>query len=77
MVLILLSLIVAAIAVAISIFRHHIAFGSLIRPEIARGDFSIARERTEQSRVASPLKQFLVVVLPDGKVVTPRVADRL
>jgi hypothetical protein len=76
MVLFLLSVILAAIAAAIAIFRHHISVGSLIRSEIARGDSSIAQKRAERSRVASPMKQFLVVVLPDGKVVTPRIAER-
>jgi hypothetical protein len=77
MVFLLLSVILAAIAAAISIFRHRISFGSLIRSEIARGDSSIARERVEQSRIAGPSKQFLVVVLPDGRVVNPRVTDQL
>jgi hypothetical protein len=77
MIFLLLSVIVATIAVAISIFRHNLSGGSLIRSEIARGDFSIARERAAQSTVAGPLKQFLVVVLPDGKIVTPNVADRV
>ena len=37
----------------------------------------MTQERVEQSSVAGPMKQFLVVVLPDGTIVTPRVADRL
>jgi hypothetical protein len=77
MVLFLLSVILAAIAAAISIFRHHISVGSLIRSEIARGDSSIAQKRAERSRVARPMKRFLVVVLPDGKVVNPSAADQL
>jgi hypothetical protein len=77
MILFLLSITVAAIVVVISMMPHRISFGSLIRSGIAKEDFSIARERVEQSRVAGPLKQFLVVVLPDGRVVNPRVADQL
>ena len=75
MVLILLSIIVAAIAVAISM-RHHISFGSLPGSEIAREDIAMPKEHTEQSRITGPMRQFLVVVLPDGKVVNPMVADR-
>ena len=72
MVSILISAIFAAIVVAI---RYHITFGSLARPGIAREDIAIARERAELPGSASPMKQFLVVVLPDGKVVHPRIAD--
>jgi hypothetical protein len=67
MVLILLSIIVAAIAVAISMI--HSSFGSLAGSGVAREDIAVARE---QSRTTSPVKQFLVVVLPDGQVVNPR-----
>jgi hypothetical protein len=74
MILILLSLIVAVIVVAISVFRHHIVVGCLNRSEIGRGDFSIAQERAKQSSVAGP---FLVIVLPDGKIITPRAAEQL
>jgi hypothetical protein len=74
MVLFLTSVIVAAIVVAISMIRHLIAFGSSTRAEIAREN---AKELAEQSRVTGPMKQFLVVVLPDGRVVNPRVADPL
>jgi hypothetical protein len=79
MVLFVLSVIVAAIVaiVAIPRIRHHIPFGGFTRFGIARGDFSIARDRSEKSRIAGPMKQFLVVVLPDGKIITPRVADQL
>ena len=72
MVLILLSIIVAAIAVAISIF--HFSFGSLTGSGI--GKQSIVREGSDQPAMAGPKKQFLVVVLPDGKVVNPMAADR-
>jgi hypothetical protein len=77
MVLFVLSVIVAAIVVAISQIRRYISFGSLTRSEIARGDFSIAKGRSEKLRVAGTVKQFLVVVLPDGRVVNPRVAELL
>jgi hypothetical protein len=72
MVLILFSIILAAIAVAISVTRRHISFGSFTRSEIVRGNFPAARERSEQSPVAGPMNQFLIVVLPDGTIVTPR-----
>ena len=74
MVLILLSIIVAAIAVATSVIRYGISFAGFTRSGIARKDIVMASERTERSR---PMKQFLVVVLPDGKIVTQRIADRL
>ena len=74
MVLILLSVIFAAIIAAISMIRHRIVFGSSTRAEIAREN---AKELAEQSRVTGPIKQFLVVVLPDGKVVNPRLAEQL
>jgi hypothetical protein len=64
-VFILLSVTLAGIVVAIPRVRHRIWFG---------GDLFSARERTEQSRFAGPVKPFLVVVLPDGTIVTPRVA---
>jgi hypothetical protein len=70
MVLILLS----AVFAAISMIRHHIAFGSSTRVEIAREN---AKELAEQSRLTGPIKRFLVVVLPDGKVVNPRLAEQL
>ena len=69
MVLILLPIIVAAIAVTISM--------ALAGSGIAREDIAIGKERSEQPTITSPTKQFLVVVLPDGKVVNPLVADRL
>jgi hypothetical protein len=78
MILLLLSVIITAIAVAISIFRHHISVGSLIRSETGRGDFYITQKRADQPRfVAGPMNQLLVVVLPDGKIVTAMVADRM
>jgi hypothetical protein len=74
MVLFLLSVVVAAIGVAISMMRYRISFGSLIRSGIAKEDFSLTGESAEQSATPSALKPFLVVVLPDGTIVTPRVA---
>jgi CBS domain containing-hemolysin-like protein len=68
MVLILLSIIFAAIAIAISQVRHRIWF---------EGDLSSTGERSEQSRVTSPVKPFLVVVLPDGTIVTSTVAGQV
>jgi hypothetical protein len=77
MVLLLLSVILTAIAVAISIFRHHISVGSLNRSGIAKEDSSVAQKRAGQSRIAGPMKKFSVVVLPDGTIVTPRVAGQV
>jgi hypothetical protein len=77
MVLILLSLIVAVIVVAIPRVRHRIAFGTITGSGVAKEDFFIARERAEQPGDTNPSKQFLIVVLPDGTIVTPRIADRL
>lgn len=73
MVLILFSVVLAATAVAISII--HSSFGSLSDSGIAKE--SIVREDAEQKAIAGQARQFLVVVLPDGKVVTPRVAERV
>jgi hypothetical protein len=72
MAFILFSIILAAIAVAISMV--HSSFGSLAGSEIAKQ--SIVRHDAEQPAIAGSTKQFLVVVLPDGKVVNPIVADR-
>ena len=72
MVLILLSIIIAAIAVAISMI--HFSFGSLSGSGIAKE--SIVREGAEQPAIAGPTKRFLVVVLPDGKIVNPIAAER-
>jgi hypothetical protein len=77
MVFSLLSVVAAAILVAIPSVRNCIVSGGFTRSRTARGDFSIARERAGRSRIAGPVKQFLVVVLPDGTIVNPRVADRL
>jgi hypothetical protein len=68
MFLILLPLIVAAIVVASPRVRHRIWFG---------GDLSSTGERSEQQRITSPVKPFLVVVLPDGTIVTPTVAGQV
>jgi hypothetical protein len=77
MVLFLLSVVVATIVVAIPRIRNRIASGAWTRSGIVRGDFSIARECAQQSMVAGPTNQFLVVVLPDGTIVTPRVAGQV
>jgi hypothetical protein len=69
MFLILLSILLAATAVAISMIRRLISGGNLARSGIAREDIPIAKGRAGQF---SPMKQFLVVVLPDGKIVDPR-----
>jgi hypothetical protein len=73
----LLSQIVAAIVIAVSKIRSRDSFGSLTRSEIVKGDFSVARERSEQLSVAGSLKPFLVVALPDGTIVTARVAGQV
>jgi hypothetical protein len=75
MVLILLFAFIGAIAVAISMI--HYSFGGLAGSGIAREDLAVARERTGRPTVAGQKTQFLVVVLPDGKIVNPVVADRL
>jgi hypothetical protein len=74
MFLLLLSIILAAIAVAISMIRRLISRGNLADTGICREEIAIAKAAAEQF---SPMKQFLVVVLPDGKVVYPKVADQL
>jgi hypothetical protein len=72
MVLILLSGIVAAIVVAISMI--HSSFASLAGSGILQEKLPIVREGAEQPTITGPTKQFLVVVLPDGKVVNPMTA---
>jgi hypothetical protein len=66
---VILSIIFAAIAVALSIIRHWIQLGRLTGSGVARDDITATREPTEESVITSPLRQFLVVVLPDGKIV--------
>ena len=73
MVLIFLSIIIAAIAVAISMV--HSSFGILANSGIVGEETAKAREKAEQSRVSGQTTQCLVVVLPDGKVVNPVVAN--
>lgn len=75
MFLILLFVIVAAIMVAISRIRNRDSLGSLTSAEIVSGDSSVARARSEQFAVAGPMKQ-LIVVLPDGTIVTTRAVGR-
>jgi hypothetical protein len=70
MILIPLSIIFAALAVAFSMMiRRPISLGNLTGSRVDREDIAIARKFAEQSPIAGPLRQFLVVVLPDGKVV--------
>jgi hypothetical protein len=71
MVLILLSISVAAIAVAISVTRCHTSFESLAGFEVEREDIAMPKKQSEQSRITTPMRQFLIVVLPDGRVVDP------
>jgi hypothetical protein len=75
MALILLFVTVAAIMVAVSKIRHRDSFRSFSGTEIVGGDSSVARARSEQFAVAGPMKQ-LIVVLPDGTIVTPRAVGR-
>jgi hypothetical protein len=77
MVLFLLSLIIATILVASPRIRNCIGIEGFTRSENLSGDLSIAGECAEQSTTPSPMQQFLIVVLPDGTIVTPRVAARL
>jgi hypothetical protein len=72
MLLILLSVILAALVIAIATGRHNISFGSLTRDGVAREESATANERAELLKGIRPSKQFLVVVLPDGKVVNTR-----
>jgi hypothetical protein len=79
MALILLSLIVTVtmIVVSISLMRRRISSGSLTRSGIGKEDFSVTGADAEQAVTPGPLQQFLVVVLPDGKIVTPMVAGQV
>jgi hypothetical protein len=67
MVLILLSIILGAIAVTISMI--HSSFRILTVSGIAREEIAVPKEQAEQSRVAGQKTRFLVVVLPDGRIV--------
>jgi hypothetical protein len=77
MVVILFAVILAVSAVATSKIRHHNSFGSFTRYEMVRENIARARVRTEQSGTISPMTQFLVVVLPDGRVVNSRIVNLL
>jgi hypothetical protein len=71
MVLILLSVISAAFAVAIAMI--HTSCGILADPGTAGPDVAIGNERSEQPSITSPTKQVSPAVLPDdGKVVDQR-----
>jgi hypothetical protein len=70
MALIPLSIIFATFAVAFSMMiRRLTSLGILRGSRVDRKDIARTRTFAEQSPIASPLGQFLVVVLPDGKVV--------
>jgi hypothetical protein len=69
MVLVILSIIFAATALALSIIRFRLQLGKLTGFGVAREDMAATRKCAEQSAINSPLRQFLVVVLPDGKIV--------
>jgi hypothetical protein len=43
---------------------------------IARKDLAVGKECAEQPTITGTTKQFLVVVLPDGKVVNPLGSER-
>ena len=77
MILFLLSVVVAAIVVAIPSIRNRIASEAWTRSGIVKEDSFMTKERVELSSVAGPLRPFLVVVLPDGTIVTPRVAGQV
>ena len=78
MIVILLSVISAAIVVAISIARHPVSFGHFNGTAIAGEDVALPFEGARRSRVDGPIKQrFLIVLLPDGKLVDPRGAEPL
>ncbi len=77
MILFLLSVVVAAIVVTSPRIRNRIVSGGFTRSGIVRDDSVITKERAEHSRITSPMKQFLIVVLPDGTIVTQRVAGQV
>jgi hypothetical protein len=79
MALILLSLIgtVTMTVVAISMMRYRFSSGALIRSGLAKTESFITGKSAERSATPSPLKPFLVVVLPDGTIVTPSVAGQV
>lgn len=72
MLLILLSVILAALVIALAADRYNILLGNLTRDGVAREGSTTANERAKLSKGIRPTKQFLVVVLPDGRVVNPR-----
>jgi hypothetical protein len=76
MIFLLLSVVTAMIFVVIRKVRHRLPVGSLTHSEISREDLSITKVRAEQSSLTDPMKQFMVVVLPDGMIVTPKVTAR-
>jgi hypothetical protein len=73
MVLIHFFIIAAAIAVSVSVARGYSSFGGSLDSGVTREALLCQRNTPDNRR---PVKQFLVVVLPDGKVVNPIVAHR-
>ena len=70
MALIPLSIIFATFAVVFSMMIRRFTSLAILRgSRVGRKDIARTRTFAEQSPIASPLRQFLVVVLPDGKVV--------
>jgi hypothetical protein len=76
MVALLLAVIVAALIAAIPIIRQRIKLGVYARSALPSGEFPVAGKPAGISRNPSPMKQFLVVILPDGTVVNPIGADQ-
>jgi hypothetical protein len=65
------------VVAAISMIRHMITFDTLVRSGIAREDFAARGESAEKMATLSPLEPFLVVVLPDGRIVAQSVAGQV
>jgi hypothetical protein len=68
MVLIIFSIILAAIAVAISMTRCHSSFGSLAGSGIAKESFTIVREGAEQPRIPVRQSNFWSWFYPTGRL---------
>jgi hypothetical protein len=75
MVLVLSSVFLSTIGIAIAVIRRHLLSGRLTHSGIVRGDFVVVSQLAKQSRFSGPMKQFLVVVLPDGKIVTTTLGE--
>jgi hypothetical protein len=76
MVVFLLAVIVAALTVAIPLIRQRIKLGVYARSALPGEEFPVLGKPTGISQGPSPMKQFLVVILPDGTVVNPIGADQ-